>query len=150
MADLVRTTQASAVPHYLAPSMILLAKNAPALMVLMDTLGKCEYEMVAAHLIHASQEASKEQGKTAWVAVVLDERCDYSNMIEDGLITETQVADGWQYELTLMAIERIYVRQSQYRIRRLIHALECAEMPWWQKLSFKLKDMFSTPLAFLR
>ncbi len=123
MSNLVRTVQASNVPYSITPKMIQVPTNAPLFMVLMGTLDKCEYEAVAAQLIFASQKSSEEQGKCSWVAVVLDQRCNYSNMIQDGFITEQAVEGGWQYELTLKAIYQIYIRQTQQQIRQLTNTL---------------------------
>jgi hypothetical protein len=118
------------------PGMITLEKG-PAFQVLMDTLSRVEWEIVAAHIILASQEAGE------WVGIILDEKCDYSDMITAGLVKEAESNEGWVYSLTRTAIERIYVSQSERRRRSLkwcteemdrLNVIIERQIPWWKKI----------------
>ena len=56
-------------------------------------------------------------------------------MIELGFLAEEQVKDGWLYELTRLAIEQIYRRQSQQTILHLKTAVRHAHgVTFWDRL----------------
>ncbi len=87
---------------------------------LMDTLGVSEYEEVAANFVACSQDTGEHGG---WIAFVYPCRREdssiFMSMVEVGLLNEQQVEDGWLYELSHVAIETIYMRQTKSRIRNL-------------------------------
>ena len=99
------------------PSNIFIAKDAPAFMVMMDTLGKMEHEVLGAHLVAASQDAGQ------WVGFVYltqaSIKTEFAKMFELGYLSETQVEGGWLVTLTQFAIELIYIRQTSRTIRCL-------------------------------
>ncbi len=99
------------------PSDIRIVSNVPALTAMIDTLGRCEYEAIAASFVINSQDVGK------WIGFVYEDRAEsntnFAKMIELGFLSEQETCDGWLYELTQFAIEQIYVRQSKHQIHRL-------------------------------
>tara|TARA_Y100000310_G_C20475722_1_gene712302 strand:- start:441 stop:752 length:312 start_codon:yes stop_codon:yes gene_type:complete len=74
-----------------------------------DTLGKCEYEMVAASLIHASQKAGR------WVPIKIGGRLDDLPMKKEGLI---EVVEGGVV-LTDLALAQIHAKYPAVGINKI-------------------------------
>lgn len=113
----------STVKTAITPDHVYVNTSVPRLMALIGTLGKAEFEGIAAIFL----AESKEQGK--WVAAeyplsAVGRSNTMRQMIEEGLLLETKDADVWRYELSEFAISRIYVAQSQQTIHTLKTMLE--------------------------
>ena len=125
------------------PSDIIIAKNAPAMMAMMDTLDKCEYEATAASFVVNSQDAGK------WIGFIYEDRAEgntnFAKMVELGFLAEQQIDTGWLYELTQFAIEQIYVRQSKRQIHHLKVATVHAHGTTFLR---RLRKLFSPAPAF--
>ncbi len=94
--------------------MIHVNTNGSAITCLLGTLDKGEFEAAAGWMVVHSEEMQDQ-----WMAFVLPDRGEYQNMIDAGFLTEVKVDEGWRYELTLLAIEQIYIRQQERKIKRL-------------------------------
>jgi hypothetical protein len=143
MAQIVGTTLCE-IDSQISPKMIFLNTDGPAFMVMGDTLGRTEWEVVAANIVYASKEAGGN-----WMKILLSEKCDYSDMVTEGLVVEEMIeGKGWAYSLTRKAVERIYIAQAERTRTTLKYYQEELDrmnnikphIPWWKRL-------FSTSIA---
>jgi hypothetical protein len=96
------------------PSMISVYTGGSAFVCLLGTLDKSKFEAVAGWMVVHSEENQDQ-----WMAFVQPDRSECQNMIDAGFLTEVKCDEGWRYELTLLAIEQIYIRQQEAKIKRL-------------------------------
>ena len=104
------------------PKHIYLTDFGPALM---GTLGNYELEQFAAQFVRYSQQVG------CWVGFSFHEqvepRSPYGRMVDEGLMSETETSDGcWLYQLTPLAISRIYLTQTEATIFQLALGLRRA------------------------
>ncbi len=129
----------SSIVTTIKPNMVFANRQSSAMLAMKGTLDKCEFEAVGAWIVIASQDAGK------WLAFVKPDKGEYDNMIEAGFLMETRVENGWRYKLTLLAIEQIYIRQTEAQIRHLKSAIR-----WSHGVRFldRLKKLFTPAPVF--
>ena len=119
----------SSIVTAIKPNMVFADRQGSAMLAMLGTLDKCEFEAVGAWIVIASQDAGN------WVAFVRPDKGEYDDMIEAGFLMETQVENGWHYELTLLAVEQIYIRQTEAQIRHLKSAVRWSHgVHFWDRL----------------
>jgi hypothetical protein len=127
----------------ISPAQLFINRKSSAILAMLGTLDRCEYEAIGAWFVAKSQDAGQ------WLQVVEETRYEVNSdghaMVELGYLSEMQVNDKWHYGLSQFAIEQIFVRQTNQRINQLK-----AEIRWAHgvRLVDRLKKLFTPAPVF--